>query len=70
MTSEEHKEIITAFPRLGFHDEVVKVICGLCKTKPETTYANYVAEFGIKYGLDGKGDEKNEFIRKVDATTK
>lgn len=66
ITLEEHKEIVNAFPRLGFHDEVIRVMCGLCKDKPETTFDNPVHEFGIKYGLDGNGKGKQEFATTVE----
>ena len=66
ITAEEYKEIVEAFPRLGFHDEVIRVMCGLCKNKQETTYDNPVHEFGIKYGLDGQGNGKEEFARIVE----
>ena len=66
ITRDEHKEIVQAFPWLGFHDEVISVMCGLCKTKPETAYDNPVHEFGIKYGLDGEGNGKEDFARNVE----
>jgi hypothetical protein len=66
VTLEEHREIVEAFPRIGFHDEVIRVMCGLCKNKPGTTYDNPVHEFGVKYGLDGRGEEKEEFAKIVE----
>jgi HD domain len=37
------------FPRAGFKDGVVEILCGLCKEKPGTTYDNWVADFGLEY---------------------
>jgi hypothetical protein len=46
------------FPRSGFKDGVKEILCGLCKTKPETTYDNWVGDFGIafveEYSREGK----------------
>jgi len=37
------------YPRAGFKDGVKKAMCGLCERKPETTYNNFVADFGEAY---------------------
>lgn len=58
---DEYKEIVTAFPREGFKDDLVLIMCGLCKSKPDTTYVNFVGEFGLELGLDGKGEGKDEY---------
>jgi hypothetical protein len=51
--------IVKEYPRSGFRDGVIEVMCGLCKTKPETTYDNMVAGFGLKfvegYSVEGHG---------------
>jgi hypothetical protein len=50
ITPEEHKEIVTAFPRLGFTSEGLKeIMCGLCREKAETTYDNFVGLFGLRF---------------------
>ena len=61
ITVEEYKEVVTAFPRLGFKDELVKTMCGLCRDKKETTFDNFVADFGLAFGLDGKGTGKKDY---------
>ncbi|OCT49900.1 metal dependent phosphohydrolase [Cladophialophora carrionii] len=63
ITIDEYKEIITAFPRLGFKEELRGIMCGLCRDKPETTYDNFVGDFGKIYGLDGKGGGREEFTK-------
>ena len=45
---DELKEIVKAYPRLEFAGELNKIMCGLCKNKPETTYDNFVALFGVR----------------------
>lgn len=66
-TFDEQKDIVAAFPRLGFADELVHIMCGLCRDKPATTYDNFVSEFGKAYGTDGKGGGKEEYQREVEA---
>ncbi|PMD47122.1 metal dependent phosphohydrolase [Hyaloscypha variabilis F] len=63
ITIKENKEIVDAFPRLGFKSELLEIMCGLCAFKPETTYDNFVGDFGVEYGLDGKGTGKEEFAK-------
>lgn len=41
--------VVKEYPRSGFNDGVIEVMCGLCKTKPETTYDNISGEFGQKF---------------------
>ncbi|KAF2726804.1 metal dependent phosphohydrolase [Polyplosphaeria fusca] len=64
ITIEENQEIVEAFPRLGFKEQFLDIMCGLCALKPETTYDNFVGDYGVEYGLDGKGTGKEEFTRK------
>ena len=66
VTVDEYKEILTAFPRLGFKDELKEIFCCMCRDKPHTTYDNFVCEFGKKYGLDGKGGGKEEFTKRCE----
>jgi len=39
-------------------------MCGICALKPGTTYDNFIGEYGVEYGLDGKGTGKEEFAKK------
>jgi hypothetical protein len=66
VTVDEHMEIVQSFPRLGLHDQIVKIMCGLCKHMPKTAFDNFVSGFGVKYGYDGKGEGKEEFEAKVE----
>ncbi|KAH7372165.1 metal dependent phosphohydrolase [Cadophora sp. MPI-SDFR-AT-0126] len=63
ITVDEYKEVIRAFPRAGFSDQFLQIMCGLCAFKPETTYDNLVADFGSVYGMDGNGTGKEEFAK-------
>jgi len=64
ITVEENQEIVDAFPRLGFKNQFLDIMCGLCALKPETTYDNFVADYGVAFRLDGKGSGREEFARK------
>ena len=61
MTLAEYQEITKAFPSEHFKDNLIGVMCGLCKDKRATVWDNFVGEFGREYGLDGKGGGKEEF---------
>ncbi|KAL2426610.1 hypothetical protein ABEF95_010642 [Exophiala dermatitidis] len=74
ITVDEYKEVVAKFPRLGFKDDLVSILCGLCRDKPATTMDNFVSEYGKLYGLDGKGGgcaewrercEKNNIARRL-----
>ncbi|KAF7506409.1 hypothetical protein GJ744_011763 [Endocarpon pusillum] len=46
ITPAEFKEIIHVYPRLGFKEEMREIICGLCRSKPQTTFDNFAADYG------------------------
>ena len=48
ITVDEFKEVIKAYPRLGFQAELKNIACGLCRNKPETTYDNFVGLYGCR----------------------
>jgi hypothetical protein len=61
---EEYKEVVTAFPRLGFAEGVKEIMCNLCREKPETTFDNFVSGFGVKFLGGSEGEEfKNALAR-------
>jgi hypothetical protein len=53
MTKEVWEGIVSAFPRNGFKACLVEVTSLLCKTKPGTTYDNFVGDFGVEFGVEG-----------------
>lgn len=63
---EEYKEVVAALPRLDFSGELVGIMCGLCRDKKETTFDNFVGDYGKIYGLDGKGGGKEEWRKLCD----
>ncbi|KAK4561838.1 hypothetical protein LTR86_004518 [Recurvomyces mirabilis] len=64
ITKDEWAAIVAEFPRQGFRDGVVEIMCGLCRTKPETTYDNFVGDFGDKLveGYSRKGHRSMDMI--------
>ncbi len=57
LTEEQWKAICAAFPRDGFRSNVTSTLCGICRSKPETTYLNFIADFGeeLVEGYSRKG---------------
>lgn len=49
LTQEEYDSIVNEVPRLSFKDDFREVFCGLCRTKPQSTYDNLVGDWGEKY---------------------
>lgn len=49
LTQEDYDAIVKEVPRLGFKDDFREAFCGLCRTKPQTTYDNIVSDWGGKY---------------------
>jgi hypothetical protein len=43
------KSILAAFPRLGMKRGFTDSVCRIVKTKPETTYDNFAADFGERF---------------------
>ncbi|KAG0649646.1 hypothetical protein D0Z07_4060 [Hyphodiscus hymeniophilus] len=57
LTREVWDQVVKEYSRTGFKDGVIEEMCGLCRTKPETTYENFVSSFGTEYvnGYSAKG---------------
>lgn len=49
LTWEAWNVIVKEFPRLGMKDGIREILCRLCRTKPETTYDNFVGQYGERY---------------------
>lgn len=49
LTWEAWNGIVKEFPRLGMKEGIRDILCNLCRTKPETTYDNFVGDFGERY---------------------
>lgn len=49
VTKEQWDLVLAAWPRGDMKKGFRETLCGLCRSKPETTYDNFVGEFGEKY---------------------
>ena len=49
LPTSEWQVIVNEFPRNGFKSGTVKLMCSFCRTKPETTYNNFVGDFGEEF---------------------
>ena len=45
----QYHAVVKEYPRTDFVDSTTEILCGFCKDKPETTYDNFTAAFGLKY---------------------
>lgn len=60
----EYHAVMKLFPRAGFNSEGFKeIMCQICHEKAETTYDNWVSGFGLKFGTDGSGADRERFAR-------
>ncbi|KAK5687140.1 hypothetical protein LTS10_001277 [Elasticomyces elasticus] len=68
MTRKGWDAVVAEYPRHGFRKGVKEIMCGLCRTKPETTYDNFVADFGDQFveGYTTKGHRALDVIMAVD----
>ncbi|KAM3064995.1 hypothetical protein ACMFMG_001203 [Clarireedia jacksonii] len=49
LTWDEYNRVKEVFPRLDLGEKFSGWICGFARTKPETTYDNWMMQFGIRY---------------------
>jgi hypothetical protein len=47
--TNEMQSILAAFPRLDMKRRFTDSVCGIVKTKPETTYDNFAGDFGERF---------------------
>ncbi|KAL9090906.1 MAG: hypothetical protein Q9165_005114 [Trypethelium subeluteriae] len=52
LTTETFEAVVRELPRAGWREGCIEALCELCRTKPESTYDNFVGAFGEKY-LEG-----------------
>lgn len=64
LTWEAWNVIVKELPRSGFKEGFREVFCGLCRTKPETTYDNVVGQYGERYveGFSLAGKQGIDFM--------
>ncbi|KAJ5778665.1 hypothetical protein N7520_001911 [Penicillium odoratum] len=64
LTWKTFNDVVAVFPRESFLENVKGIMCDLCKVKPQSTYDNFVAEYGEKYveGYDRTGKKTIDFL--------
>lgn len=64
LSADEWQAIAKEFPRSGFKTGVVQKLCGICKTKPETTYNTFLSDIGenLVEGYSRKGHRPYDII--------
>ncbi|EON98714.1 putative metal dependent phosphohydrolase protein [Phaeoacremonium minimum UCRPA7] len=66
LTWDEYNSIVKEYPRLKLITGVKEILCGFCKSKPETTYDNLVGTFGEKY-VEGYSLKEHKAVDVFDA---
>ncbi|KAL4935558.1 hypothetical protein BDV06DRAFT_234213 [Aspergillus oleicola] len=64
ITKEEYNAVVAELPTLDLKEGIKNLLCGLCVHKPETTYDNFVRDFGEKYvqGYEVQGRLPVDFL--------
>lgn len=49
LSEEEKRTVLAAYPRLGMKEALKTCLCGIAKHHPQTTWDNFIAEFGERF---------------------
>jgi hypothetical protein len=52
------------------YKEVVSIFCNLCRDKPETTFDNFVSQFGVKFFEGEEGDKFKQALKEAEVVDK
>ncbi|PLB51314.1 hypothetical protein P170DRAFT_353150 [Aspergillus steynii IBT 23096] len=69
LTKAEYNAVVAELPADGFKVGVKELMCELCEKKPETTYDNFVRDFGERFVQGyplGKGNKVEVLIGRID----
>ncbi|KAH9214824.1 hypothetical protein DL95DRAFT_435816 [Leptodontidium sp. 2 PMI_412] len=61
LTQDVWDVIVKEFPRTEFKEGVIEILCGLCRTKPISTYGNFLGDFGTAY-VEGYSSEGKRLV--------
>ena len=59
---DEMKSVLAAFPRLDMKKRFTDSVCGIVRTKPETTYDNFARDFGERFVPGYKPQSAVDFL--------
>ena len=62
LNEEQVAAILEAYPRLDMKARFSNAICGIVKTRPETTYDNFARDFGERYVPDYKAPSTVDYL--------
>lgn len=60
--SGERAAILEAFPRLNMKQRMTRCFCHIAQTKPETTYDNFVRDFGERFVPGYRAPSSADFV--------
>lgn len=68
LTRDIWEGVLKEYPRLGFREGLKRISCNLCRTKPETTYDNFLSDFGVAYveGYSKEGHSMLDILREAE----
>jgi hypothetical protein len=49
VSQDQWNEVVKEYPRLNMKDAAREILCNVCKKKPETTYDNFLRDYGEKF---------------------
>jgi hypothetical protein len=64
LTRETYDRVVEVYPLLNLKEGLKEHMCGFCKSKPETTFDNWVGEIGERYveGYSREGKRSVDFV--------
>jgi hypothetical protein len=62
LMEKEWKVVCKEYPRSGFKEGVKQTLCGFCKSKPATTFDNFVGDFGEEFAVAGYSRKGRRFV--------
>jgi HD domain-containing protein len=60
--SDEMKKIVDEFPRLGMKSKMTRCFCGIAQRHPQTTYDNFMRDFGERFVPGYKAPSSVDFV--------
>ena len=64
LTQDQVAGILGAFPRLAMKQRFTNAVCGIVKTRPETTYDNFARDFGERFVPGYKAPSTVDYLLK------
>jgi hypothetical protein len=58
----ELEEILREFPRLDMKRRMTRCFCHIAETRPETTYDNFVRDFGERFVAGYKAPSSADYV--------